>query len=195
MFFRLRLLHPTRDRRLISAMLLAVALGSGLIISIPQRVRKDRSVPFPCMDCNCSCHDAQSCWEGCGCLSPASKLAWANEHGVQPPEWFLSWTAANNSRATGIATSCCSANKAARACCDTKRCDDESTVAVIPGIGKRRCHAIDRLYVMLSMVLPVEPPAPICILLPPDRLGPVRSVSFQGLEASGLIRPPERATV
>lgn len=193
-------------------MLLVVALASGLVISIPKKVVKDRSMPFPCMDCNCSCRDAQSCWSGCGCLTPAKKLAWAIAHGVQPPEWFERMAASGgDDEVEPSAPACCAAKKPILACCgagttksdvascgadsqccDTGRCDDESTVAVIPGIGKRRCGGIDRLYVLLSLVLPVEHPAPTPILLLSDRLGPVRSTSFHGSEVSRLDRPPRR---
>lgn len=210
---RLRFLHPIRDRRVISAMLLVCALASGLVISIPKTVVKDRSLPFPCMDCNCSCRDAQSCWSGCGCLTPAKKLAWAIAHGVRPPEWFERMVAAGgDDEQESSALACCAAKKPILACCgtanaakpddvcrhddsqgcDTGRCDGESTVTVIPGIGKRRCDGIDRLYVLLSLVLPVERPTPTPVLLLSDRLGPVRSVSFQGSEVSRLDRPPRR---
>ena len=209
MFPRIRLLHPTRDRRFISAMLLVCALASGLVISIPRTVVKDRSVPFPCMDSNCSCRNAQSCWSGCGCLTLAEKLAWATANGVQPPEWFERLDAIEGNDSEPSARACCAAKKALVACCssaksgdthcdeDSKKCDagrgdTESTVMVIPGIGKRRCDGIDRLYVLLSMVLPTDRPTPTPILLLADRLGPIPSVSYQGSDASRLDRPPRR---
>lgn len=209
MFSRLFFLHPIRDRRAISSLLLVCAMASGLVISIPRPVVKDISVPFPCMDCNCSCRNAQSCWSGCGCLTRSQKLAWAATNGIQPPEWFdrLCAIAGNDSQAE--ASSCCAVKKTPRACCssaktsdarcdedskkcDAGRCETESTVMVIPGIGKRRCGGIDRLYVLLSLVLPTDRPTPTPILLLADRLGPVKSVSHQGSDASRLDRPPRR---
>lgn len=208
----LRCLHPIRNRRIISAMMLIVALGSGLVFSIPQRVVKDRSVPFPCMDCNCSCRNADACWSGCNCMLPAQKLAWAIEKGVKPPDWFARIVAISSESESDTTPGCCSTAKPVRSCCSTgesrsnatrdvsKDCasecfQEDSLVTLIPTIGKRRCHGIDRLYVLLSMVLPIEQHAPLGVQLPTDRLGPVRSVSYQGLEASGLNRPPERSSV
>jgi hypothetical protein len=66
---------------------------------------------------------------------------------------------------------------------------------VIPLIGKRRCGGIDRLYVLLSMVLLPEKPAPTLILLLSDRLGPVTSVSHQGSDTGRLDRPPQHLPV
>ena len=202
-------LHPIRDRRAISALLLVCALVSGLVISIPRPVVKDRSVPFPCMDCNCSCRNAQACWSDCGCLTRSQKLAWAATNAVQPPEWFDRLCAVVGDDSEVVTATCCAKKKTAMACCssakgpdagsdgestrcDAGRCETESTVMVIPGIGKRRCGGIDRLYVLLSMVLPTDKPTPTFVLLLADRLGPVESVSHQGSEASRLDRPPRR---
>jgi hypothetical protein len=212
MFSALRYLHPIRNRRMISAIMLVVAFGSGLVFSIPQRVVKDRSVPFPCMDCNCSCRNAEACWSGCGCMLPAQKLAWAIEKGIEPPAWFSRIVAADSVAESDVATSCCSTAKPIRSCCtakesrsdaaragakdcDSESCQEDSCVTMIPAIGKRRCHGLDRLYVLLSMVLPIEQQSPLVVQLPTDRLGPVRSVSYQGLEASSLNRPPEQSSI
>ena len=206
---RLLILHPIRNRRLISALLLVCAMASGLVISIPRPVIKDRSVAFPCMDCKCSCRNAQACWSGCGCLTQSEKLAWAVANGVQPPEWFDRLCAIEANEKKAASSACCSAKKTVVACCSSKqsgdtklagdskkcdagRCDTETTVMVIPGIGKRRCEGIDRLYVLLSLVLPTERPTSTPILLLADRLGPVNSVSYQGSDVSCLDRPPRR---
>lgn len=202
-------LHPIRDRRAISALLLVCALASGLVISVPRPVVKDRSVPFPCMDCNCSCRNEQSCWSSCGCLTRSQKLAWAATNAVQPPEWFDRLCAVEGDASELVAASCCAVKKTTKTCCssakstdngcdgesktcDAGRCETESTVMVIPGIGKRRCGGIDRLYVLLSMVLPTDKQAPTLILSLADRLGPVVSISHQGSDASRLDRPPRR---
>lgn len=205
-------LHPIRDRRTISAVLLVCALASGLVFSIPRPVVKDRSVPFPCMDCNCSCQNAQSCWSSCGCLTRSQKLAWAAKHRVEPPAWFDRLCAAEASHSQAPTASCCIVKKTSKSCCSTAkasdsccggrsnscdavRCDSESTVMVIPLIGKRRCGGIDRLYVLLSMLLPPEKPAPTLVLLLSDRLGPVTSVSHQGSDTGRLDRPPRHLPV
>lgn len=212
MFSPLRHLHPIHNRRMISAVLLVVAFGSGLVFSIPQRVVKDRSVPFPCMDCHCSCRNAEACWSGCGCLLPSEKLAWAIEKGIEPPAWFSRIVAASSGSESDVATNCCSSAQPVRSCCATKAsrsdaacagskdcdgesCQEDSWIVVMPAIGKRRCYGLDRLYVLLSMVLPIEQQISLVVPVPTDRLGPVRSVSYQGLEASGLNRPPEQSSV
>lgn len=44
---------------------------------------------FPCQGHGCGCSDAESCWFGCCCLTPAQRLAWAAENSITPPEAFL----------------------------------------------------------------------------------------------------------
>jgi len=212
MFSSFQHLHPMRKRRNISAIMLIVAFCSGLVFSIPQRVVKDRSVPFPCMDCNCSCRNADACWSGCNCMSPAQKMAWAVKKGVDPPNWFAQIVALSSTNVTDVTSGCCSASKPKRSCCATRvqlseascgestkcggeSCQEDSLVAMLPGIGKRQCQGLDRLYVLLSMVLPIEQKSTCVGPLPADRLGPVRSVCYQGIEASGLNRPPKQSSV
>ena len=44
---------------------------------------------FPCQGHGCGCNSAEACWLGCCCLTPAQRLAWAEENGVTPPSEFL----------------------------------------------------------------------------------------------------------
>ena len=53
-------------------------------IPLPLGRSKDRSIPFPCMDRPCGCHDAAGCKAHCCCFSSEEKLAWATEHEVDP---------------------------------------------------------------------------------------------------------------
>jgi hypothetical protein len=68
---------------------IAIALAGYLIaatgLPLPILSRKDHSEPFPCMDHACGCASASQCWHNCCCTTPAERLAWAKQHGVEPP--------------------------------------------------------------------------------------------------------------
>jgi hypothetical protein len=51
----------------------------------PGGARKVSQQPFPCQHHACGCVDAEQCWRGCCCFTPAQKLAWAEAHHVTPP--------------------------------------------------------------------------------------------------------------
>lgn len=203
MRYRLRLLHPVRDRRVISAVLLVVAALSGIVFSLPQVVSKDRSVPFPCMDRACSCRDAQACWESCCCFSDQEKLAWAAERQVTPPGEVSDRAALQGAIATAGGATCA----APRSCCDAAAGSDpvapaveescpaepaETLVVTLPRIGERRCEGIDRLYVIFSMACPLELRPLTCSLQPPLRLGKVHSDRLETFGRSALLRPPQQ---
>ena len=69
---------------------LLVASGLPLPVVAPpadapsNRVTKDRSRPFPCMDKPCGCATAEQCFANCCCHTPAQRLAWAKAHRVEP---------------------------------------------------------------------------------------------------------------
>lgn len=75
-------------RRLIS---LAVVLGM-LCAVVPVPVSstvpegKDGTRPFPCQQRACGCRSADQCWKQCCCFTNSEKVAWAEAHGVTPPE-------------------------------------------------------------------------------------------------------------
>src|SRR5207244_2374733 len=35
----------------------------------------------------CGCRTAEECWRHCCCFSPEQRLAWAQDRGIQPPEY------------------------------------------------------------------------------------------------------------
>ena len=77
------------------ALLIALVVAAGAVgIPLPRPVAKDTSRPFPCMHHACGCTTAESCWQGCCCLSDQQKLAWAEKHGVTPPQDFFLHAAA-----------------------------------------------------------------------------------------------------
>lgn len=213
MFPNFRLPHPTRDRRLIAAMLLLVAAASGITFSVPRPIVRDLSTPFPCMSGHaCSCRDAEMCWRQCGCFSDDQKLAWAAARGVTPPVWFAALRLARQTDAPQPASCCRSPQtetcNTTATCCSTATCkssktcratDAASTSATqaeddsrLPSeISQRGCQRLDRLFVLLSLVLPVEPKPEVVELTASDRLGRIRSDFYLGTEVVPPKRPPE----
>ncbi|HWB13882.1 MAG TPA: hypothetical protein VG826_31940 [Pirellulales bacterium] len=84
---RLRRFQNKLTRGLSRGLLCAAALSfivGAVGVPLPIGRVKDRSVPFPCMDRSCGCHDAADCKKHCCCFSSEEKLAWSTEHGVDP---------------------------------------------------------------------------------------------------------------
>jgi hypothetical protein len=54
---------------------------------LPARPSHSSDKPFPCQHHACGCVDAQQCWRGCCCYTPAEKLAWARANHVTPPAY------------------------------------------------------------------------------------------------------------
>ncbi|HVS37562.1 MAG TPA: hypothetical protein VMS17_18510 [Gemmataceae bacterium] len=68
------------------ALLAYLAASFGLPIPAPA-ARRDRSVPYPCMDNPCGCSCAEDCWRHCCCTTPEERWAWAAAHDVTPPDY------------------------------------------------------------------------------------------------------------
>src|SRR5204862_6018259 len=64
------------------AYLLTVA-GAPLSLS----AAKDGRQPFPCQNHPCGCQTPEQCWQHCCCSTLEQRLAWAHEHGVEPPAY------------------------------------------------------------------------------------------------------------
>jgi hypothetical protein len=86
-------------------------------VPLPAGGKKDRSIPFPCMDRTCGCHDAAGCKAHCCCFSGEEKLAWAAAHDVDPSPFVDNRTLASLSHEGCVAddtghqahsASCCS---------------------------------------------------------------------------------------
>jgi hypothetical protein len=78
----------TRDYAVVVAALVGL-FASTIGIPIVELARKGGDRAFPCQDQACGCATAEACWRGCCCSSPSQRLAWAEAHGVQPPEELL----------------------------------------------------------------------------------------------------------
>ncbi len=77
-------------KRLITTAALAGFLGGLIGVPMPKfQANKDRSRPFPCQDHRCGCISAEQCWRSCCCFTNIQKLAWAEQHGVTPPEYVF----------------------------------------------------------------------------------------------------------
>jgi hypothetical protein len=79
---------PLRDTVLVLMLVshLAVSLGFPLRIMHPRALKND-SRRYPCQDRPCGCLTEEECWKGdCCCFSLEEKLAWAESHGVEPPD-------------------------------------------------------------------------------------------------------------
>ena len=151
-------------------------------IPLPQQVMKVITEPFPCMHCGCGCTDAATCWKECCCFSTEEKLAWAKEHGVQPPAFLAALasgvehceneTVEENCKATQCdeldvelanLKPCCRARVLAARQADKSTCCSQTsrvkTTARLPGIiaiHALKCHGHSLTVSLLPPSLPVS---------------------------------------
>jgi len=107
----------SRSGKLLRLGVLSLAVISMLaaIVGVPLpivRLKKDRSIPFPCMDRPCGCANAESCWRKCCCHTNAEKIAWAQKNNVTPPDYVI---AAVRSEVGVDSPKCCCCSKKAAA--------------------------------------------------------------------------------
>jgi len=168
--------HPQRRRRFVSVALLLAIASCGIIFRIPKTVVKDRSIPFPCMDCACSCSNATACWNKCCCLSDGQKLNWAEEHHITPPAWFLTRLEADTSQLCLVETTDEAERKSCLLCRAAKSLTNSTTgpnaakilkaeaslkVAVrVLAITDRRCNGMDSLFALISLAMACRFDAP-----------------------------------
>ncbi|HEX5444898.1 MAG TPA: hypothetical protein VFW87_13765 [Pirellulales bacterium] len=103
---------PIRRAFALAAVLAYVAAAVG--VPLPVGGGKDRSVAFPCMDRPCGCRDARGCKEHCCCFTSVQKLAWVDEHQVDPTP-FVNFAALAPRRPAGTLKS----SEHGAACCVT----------------------------------------------------------------------------
>jgi hypothetical protein len=169
-------------RGLAAAAMIGFALAS-LGVSWTVAPRKDRSVPFPCMDRGCGCHDAAGCKKHCCCFSDTEKLAWAATHGVDPAP-FVSETAVSETAVLPTARrqhrSCCERdgqcplpfretarvsavgrNALVRATLaptlsrrERERKEAHETLHLVSISAQRQCHGLAQLWSILAAALP-----------------------------------------
>jgi hypothetical protein len=121
-------------RRLYVAAALAgfVVATTGVPVVMRAPTVKDRSQPYPCMDHACGCASAEACWRNCCCFTNVQKLAWAEEHHVEPPQYVLA--AAKREPPAPIAKTCCGSGHGA-CCAVAADCHESEAIAA------HDCHA------------------------------------------------------
>lgn len=154
-----------------TAMLMLVVMSAGSLgIPVIPVVHKDRSVPFPCQDRACACRDARACWGSCCCMSDQEKLAWAREHGLEPPQDAKISLAAR--RPAAACGSCCTSkpNKtevchesASKTCAVAPEaaasCDDDQAPHMVLLTAQNHCQGYSSWLLLWSSALIEPPPA------------------------------------
>lgn len=162
-----------------------IFLVSSVGIPLPALVKKDRSVPFPCMDRACGCRSAAECKKHCCCFSNAEKSAWARRRGLDPATVATVEPAredrANVSDVTSAEVSSCQSDCCAKAdkpiarpacphCRQSKTAPSipqaksseetsQGTVDVIIASFERKCQGGDHFWLILASAM--TPPAQI----------------------------------
>jgi hypothetical protein len=156
-------------QRLTAIASIAILIFAAVGVPFPMVVKKDRSVPFPCMDRACGCRSAAECKKHCCCFSNGEKIAWAKSRRLDPS------TIAESSAETKTLAcercqpkSCCS-KTISSPCPHGKRKvvahsstpSEESTDLVVASF-ERQCRGADGFWVLLSIAL--KPPAFVSML-------------------------------
>lgn len=126
----LRLRGLPAGRFSIVAGALAAYLIAAVGMPLPSFQTKDRSQPFPCMDRPCGCKSAKACWTSCCCTTPAERLHWAHEHGVEPPSELLAAVSKIDE----------TESKPARACCAHRLPEDDEHAPRAPSHASQHDH-------------------------------------------------------
>lgn len=174
----LRTITRRRSRNagsLIVVVMIAVIVAAGLGVPLVPVVSKDKSRPFPCQDSACACRDADSCWRSCCCMNDEQKLAWAEQHGVEPPRYVVDRVrvarrAAKPSCASKSSDGCChrSATPETRAASQATN-DSQDALSFVLLSSQSRCQGLSSWFALMASAL-VEPPATVWA---PD-LGPAQ---------------------
>jgi hypothetical protein len=165
-------------RRAVVAAALAAYLVSLIGVPVVKRTARHAGAPFPCQDHACGCSSAEQCWKSCCCYSPAQKLAWAQEHGVEPPAALVAEVALDASLAS-VGTSpthagCCDEHDHQAAhhgescdhehttcgaghCDEHAAADDATEFALAMGPQARHCRGLVDLWCASGAVLPPPP--------------------------------------
>lgn len=81
----------------------------GFPVPTPSSRKSTDGVPYPCQSRPCGCLSSEQCWSGdCCCFTLQEKLAWAEAHGVEPPEHVRKWVELRKSPPATPKKSCCS---------------------------------------------------------------------------------------
>ncbi len=110
-------------RKALTFLVLALFCAASVPIPIATvSLDKDSTEAFPCQDSPCACKSARECWTSCCCRSPKERMAWAVEHGVQPPDYAVLSDDINSSDPLALVSESQSASVVLKSCC-SKRVD------------------------------------------------------------------------
>jgi hypothetical protein len=76
-----------RLMRVVAWLSLALYLAAAAGLPVPVATTADSGELYPCAGHVCGCSSAEHCWRQCCCYTPREKLAWAERHGVTPPDY------------------------------------------------------------------------------------------------------------
>jgi hypothetical protein len=159
-------------QKAIAVIVLSALVAEVAGMPVAQPAGKDRSRPFPCQDRPCGCASADECWHHCCCMTNKEKLAWADGHGVTPPDFVVA--AAEKEEAEQPAQVCChdescdaAPPEEAHACCrarhqhhevasteaDAHQKDSRSVRFVLSDLA-RRCNGLPPLILFMGDALP-----------------------------------------
>jgi hypothetical protein len=147
-------------RRAVVLTLLVGQLWAATGLPLPAAaIAKDLSQPFPCMNNPCGCSSAEQCWRSCCCTTLAERLAWAREHGVEPPEYVREQVVDETADCDPSSSDCPHCKK--RHACHER--DAKPTgVRWILGIAARRCQGLGPMAFFADTPgLPAAPPLTI----------------------------------
>lgn len=172
-------------RGLLSAAAISFIVGA-VGVPLPVALVKDRSVAFPCMHRSCGCHDAADCKKHCCCFSSEEKLAWSDEHGVDPTPFvaddFLAALPTKISHEPGCHTQgtshlfaivasvmpACVKGSVSQSCCAKKAAEPGSDLAhravrhrgnqMLTIAAYRQCTGLASLWTLVHAALPPSKP-------------------------------------
>ena len=134
---------------------------AGVALGLPMGsvVRKNAGQPFPCQDCPCSCQNAETCWRNCCCMTDREKIAWAQRHGVVPPEFILV-RKRNRAVAKGMAPAarhtCCRKSTQSDTRPQVKRVSRPTVRRIVLLTAEQRCRGGHSMTAVLAVALPAE---------------------------------------
>jgi hypothetical protein len=136
----------TRHILAVAVVFAQVVAATGAPILTPPKSTKTASVPYPCQNHPCGCTTSEQGWAGdCCCFTLEQKLAWAESHGIEPPEHVRPTVEARAARKakSGCCSkskkpSCCSAHESA----ETKSEDEPPAPKLtwVAGIFAQKCR-------------------------------------------------------
>lgn len=158
------MLRRPQIQRFTALVLLPMLTCAGVGVAIVPIVKKDRAEPFPCQDCACACHNAQSCWQSCCCHTDGEKIAWAEKAGVIPPLFVLERHRDTQLAAEPSPTPGCSTCTKERSSAEPLRSEKPSASATDTRIvllsAQTRCQGMLAWLAILEVALP-SPPAKV----------------------------------